>query len=889
MSEDHESSAQLCDQADLTKLIAWWCVTMFGVLIPLMFHSNMTLGKVLIGQGSCVPLVGLLACILCKSKQSANLACFCVLQHAYLTGLVGVFLFGGIHASGFITIVGIATVIFMQMLGTILSWAAIFITLATIISTSVLDSHLPRKDLPLWAHAVLSCGSLLLYVGFHRFFMNMTIVHPFTPRDSIQEIESDPSPVNCSTNKGDNTCDIVRKIVSEASLGASMKSMPNCEATTVLGIDRNHHSVCVTEDRDPMSIGLVSVSIPPAIKASSARASDTDKDSRETSDLESRSILSPRGAFGRQIRDRKPEIQKSIKSETIDSPCSCMSPWSKFCPETGESHRKSPLGGIERTTSERTASAFGELTASERTGSERTIENPRSPVEVTFKDVPKDQPPRLRSRVRANSFTTNINKPSAVKIIKKTFNWKKGDLIGQGGFGTVHIGLNLETGELMAVKNVSFQPNDKNVVAKMKQLQREIEIMKPLDHTHVVRYFFTERMGNSINIFMEYVPGGSIQKLLKTFGPLSETTVVQYTYQILLGLAHLHAQGIIHRDIKGANVLLTVEGMVKVADFGASAIVETKDLMTGVQGTPYWMAPEVISAQGHNWEADIWSLGCTVMEMLTGKNPWHHLGLTQVEVLQWIVGDMAYDPPISVPAFITQASRMFLMDCLRRRPEQRPSARQLIEHHYFTEDAEEASHPLIPEGNDSVLCPTEGSPQLPTREYDKERTNSMSQCASPKGKFGKIIMEHSARNSVVSVGSNANPAIQSYIDSEAGQWPNLFSKRPSNSSESHEVAQRRSSPFKMVRLSESNARNTDELEGEVVMSEVEIPSIQPPVSIQPPDASTGSTGTPSQPRRKSSSEWVDMVKRDDTKLRSSLRTVIDPTHKDNSVQRASIT
>ena len=286
------------------------------------------------------------------------------------------------------------------------------------------------------------------------------------------------------------------------------------------------------------------------------------------------------------------------------------------------------------------------------------------------------------SRVTVGAFS-RPDELSSVVVVKRTLNWRRGDLIGQGAFGKVHIGLNLETGELMAVKNITFNSTHASC-QRMRLLENEIRVMKPLNHLNIVRYFFTENTGSSINIFMEYVPGGSISRLIHTFGPLSETTVVQYTYQILNGLAHLHSKGIVHRDVKCANMLLTVAGRVKLADFGASVIVEEKvECVRDVQGTPYWMAPEVLTEAGHGWEADIWSTGCTVMEMLTGAHPWKHLSLNQTQVLRYIAGAAAID--IS-QLKISDASRTFLLGCLSRNPSKRPTALDLIKDHYFVDD-----------------------------------------------------------------------------------------------------------------------------------------------------------------------------------------------------------
>eukprot|EP01063_Lacrimia_lanifica_P035552 TRINITY_DN6808_c0_g2_i1.p1 TRINITY_DN6808_c0_g2~~TRINITY_DN6808_c0_g2_i1.p1 ORF type:complete len:1073 (+),score=345.77 TRINITY_DN6808_c0_g2_i1:545-3763(+) len=314
---------------------------------------------------------------------------------------------------------------------------------------------------------------------------------------------------------------------------------------------------------------------------------------------------------------------------------------------------------------------------------------------------------RARSRVRRESMCLS-NCASLTKPMEKTgnFTWKRGRLLGQGAFGKVHLGLNDATGELMAVKNIDFSHFDKDITKKLEELRKEIQIMQPLDHAHVIKYFFTERVGTSVNIFMEYIPGGSLQALLNTFGPLSDRSVVQYTYQIVGGLSYLHDSGIVHRDIKGANILLTVEGHVKLADFGAAAFgaaaenfqfdaADAPQAGQGCRGTPLWMAPEVIKSERHDWEADIWSLGCTVMEMLTAKPPWAHLDMAkdaaglQMAVLKYVVDEAE---AIVLPDGLNLQVSGFLRDCLQRAPTARPAACELLDHDYFFDaDGEERS------------------------------------------------------------------------------------------------------------------------------------------------------------------------------------------------------
>lgn len=168
----------------------------------------------------------------------------------------------------------------------------------------------------------------------------------------------------------------------------------------------------------------------------------------------------------------------------------------------------------------------------------------------------------------------------------RTWNWTRGELIGQGAFGSVYLGMDNETGQLMAVKQVSIGRQNGagggTAAAKfaehLKSLEAEVLLLRDLHHPNIVCYLGTERSSEALNIFLEYVPGGSIASLVAKFGSFSESVVRLYTKQILLGLEYLHVNGIIHRDIKGANILVDNTGLVKLADFGASKKIE--DLVT---------------------------------------------------------------------------------------------------------------------------------------------------------------------------------------------------------------------------------------------------------------------------------------------------------------------
>lgn len=213
-----------------------------------------------------------------------------------------------------------------------------------------------------------------------------------------------------------------------------------------------------------------------------------------------------------------------------------------------------------------------------------------------------------------------------------TFRWFKGELIGKGTYGRVYLGMNATTGEFLAVKEVEVNPKaaqgDKNKIKELVgALDQEIDTMQYLDHVNIVQYLGCERKETSISIFLEYISGGSIGSCLRKHGKFEEPVVSSLTRQALSGLAYLHREGILHRDLKADNILLDVDGTCKISDFGISKKTDNiygNDKTNSMQGSVFWMAPEVIKAQaeGYSAKVDIWSLGCVVLEMFAGRRPW---------------------------------------------------------------------------------------------------------------------------------------------------------------------------------------------------------------------------------------------------------------------------
>eukprot|EP00051_Salpingoeca_urceolata_P011000 m.135273 g.135273 ORF g.135273 m.135273 type:complete len:594 (+) comp16940_c0_seq7:635-2416(+) len=257
--------------------------------------------------------------------------------------------------------------------------------------------------------------------------------------------------------------------------------------------------------------------------------------------------------------------------------------------------------------------------------------------------------------------------------------WKRGKLLGSGAFGQVYLALNQDTGGELAVKQVDLHPEQgHDNIKEVQSLEAEIQLLKNLSHRRIVQYYGTERTEQHLAIFMEYVPGRSIYNRLREYGALPEDVTRRYTRQILEGLLYLHENLIVHRDIKGANVLVDVTGNVKLADFGASKRLQHIKTLTGfksIHGTPYWMAPEVVTGNSYGRKSDIWSLGATVVEMLTSQPPFADC---EAMAALFKIGSASTDFSKNIPGSASPAASRFLGLCFQRVQAQRPTAEELL-------------------------------------------------------------------------------------------------------------------------------------------------------------------------------------------------------------------
>jgi mitogen-activated protein kinase kinase kinase len=255
-----------------------------------------------------------------------------------------------------------------------------------------------------------------------------------------------------------------------------------------------------------------------------------------------------------------------------------------------------------------------------------------------------------------------------------TFKIIRGQLIGKGTYGRVYLGMNATTGEFLAVKQVEVNQKaagqDKDRIKEMvAALDQEIDTMQHLEHPNIVQYLGCERKEFSISIYLEYISGGSVGSCLRKHGKFEEPVVRSLARQTLDGLAYLHEQGILHRDLKADNILLDLDGTCKISDFGISKKTDNiygNDITNSMQGSVFWMAPEVVRSQGQGYSAkvDIWSLGCVVLEMFAGKRPW-----SREEAVGAIfkLGSLNQAPPIpeDVQATASVDGLNFMYDCFQ--------------------------------------------------------------------------------------------------------------------------------------------------------------------------------------------------------------------------------
>ncbi|KAL3851193.1 hypothetical protein ACJIZ3_013075 [Penstemon smallii] len=306
--------------------------------------------------------------------------------------------------------------------------------------------------------------------------------------------------------------------------------------------------------------------------------------------------------------------------------------------------------------------------------------------------------------------------------------WKRGPTIGAGSTAVVSLATTT-TGDLFAVKSTDLSSST--------PLQKEQTIISQLCSPYVLKCFGSEitydRNKPEFNLFLEYVPNGTLSDLIKNQGgSLKENEIQFHVHEVLQGLNYLHGNGLVHCDIKGQNILIGKNGL-KIADFGCAKWVVSDTSVFA--GTPAYMAPEVARAEQQSFPADIWAVGCTIIEMATGTNPWPEMKSPASALYR-----IAYSGDVpEYPSWFSDTATDFLGKCLMRDSEERWTAAELLEHPFLNPVKEEIGE-LTKKSPTSVMDQGFWDDVLVTDSF--ERTTEMGLSSdSPAGRVRGLIGE----------------------------------------------------------------------------------------------------------------------------------------------------
>ena len=314
-------------------------------------------------------------------------------------------------------------------------------------------------------------------------------------------------------------------------------------------------------------------------------------------------------------------------------------------------------------------------------------------------------------------------------------------------------------------------------------INQEIQVLKESQNPRITKFYESFMNNSQLYIVMEYVAGGSVKDIIKLRGPIPEIYIPILLREILLALHFLHTEKKIHRDVKAANILLSMDGQVKLADFGVAAkVTESVSKRNSFVGTPYWMAPEVISQSSYDAKADIWSLGITSIELATGNPPYY--SIPPINALFKI----QTDPPPTLDPTFSMAFRDFVSQCLQKDMNSRPSAETLLEHKliktakkiYYLSDLLDSSNITKKEHNRSYSnqAPVETVMKLPESTHRHSHSSESSKTRLVNHRKNSSNCSSASNSTLKSIEMSSNEEHLAVVNEEIAETYRLV-KEPS--------------------------------------------------------------------------------------------------------------